>query len=1030
MTNYQPSADTTAAQPTNQSNALSVPITGRRQDRLVPPLRAVFDRLRNQDDTVSQPHQYGYGLIEMQCTRVFRQVTDDGRLHVIDLIQGDIIDGVNSYLITADGRIGRVFPSAYTATGPGGDAGVPGNIDEVGTNNPRGTVLSGRFSGTGRFGEDPNNGSQIRLYDGTQNAADADLVAQTALEDTFIGRGLSYIWGRFTFREGEFSGDPDPITVYARSRKIVDPRDASSSTVFADLAQSFSVNAYCILFDYLTRPESLGGLGVDLDLLDLPSFQAGATLNETVVTTIAFSKRAILTTRTNQDLGVAPINTNHLLEFNEAVTPFEFGDVVRLNPDAGQELPSGLSSGVDYHVVPIRPIVGLFQVTAIALASSFENALAGITIPQGTRSTDINVTKVGEIRYHTGIVYRGGDNIIEQLLNSCGARFFLKDGKIAVTRQVYPEAGDIEAVGLDELIGRIALSTSIEPDDRATSLVGSFTGLSNLFIPRDYPEVSGGGTFVEADGEDLLRPFNLQAVGKNTVAQRLARVELLRRRQELSVSFAGDLALFRLRPGTVCTLDFPRYGLDANTPFEVRNQVIFLRVSGDQPSLNIDIQGRQLESTTFDLNVDEETFLAEASIPGINSPFEVAGPSNVTVNEELFQTRLGAGVRARVILTWDQSESLFVTRYEIFLRRTGTETFFPQGEVPATDLNFEINDLEPAAYDFLVVSVNSVGRRSGTGEGRADDVTIQGLSAPPSAPTTFRGQVIGAATVLLRWDRTTDLDVREGGFVEIRHSPLITGAEAQDSTFLDTDVGGQTSITVPFKQGTYFLRFEDSTGQFSEPAEWSTQDRRPVGIAFLPAGLGLPLDETNTDPDAFSIQEDNTFPGTFDATTPLVLVSGALELPLSNTFDDVVDVDAETDFDVIGGGTVEPLGIYNFSTSIQLDTRTLLLVESVLAAEVFDLSTSIDGVPNMDLVASIDQVGAVLLIPGLATAEIQVRFSDDPIASDNFGPWETIDTQFIEALSWQFRLVQTSTQPTVNIRTTQARIRLRTASFT
>ncbi|MGI9491870.1 MAG: hypothetical protein ACR2QF_05645 [Geminicoccaceae bacterium] len=997
MTTFRTSADATRASQLERSNALARSITAKRTDRLVRPLKEQLSALRREDPDTPPAQQYGYGLVEMETDRIFREIDSQGRGHFVDVVSGDEIDGILSFVFDAEGT-GFVYPGTF-----------PGQLGEDGE------ILSGRFSGTGTQGNLPTNGSQIRLFGGTQQQADEDLVEQTSVDNRFIGRGVSYIWSRLVFQEGRFNGDPS-LRVIARSRKVIDPRNASPSSTFDELPKTFSINPYRFIFDYLVRPKSRGGLGVPVSRLDIASFIVSTIWSEMLIDTQQFSKVAILTTRTNQQSGTPPINTNHLLEFEDTVIPFQYGDVVQINAAGNQQLPSNLSSNTDYFVVPIRHAVGDFQLPAIALADSLENSLLGITIPQGTRTSDINVTKVREIRFQSGVVYRSGEDILDRLLESCGAQLFLQGGKVAITSQRFPDPEDIERVELGELIGSIALSTRIDSDERATSLSGSYRSLLNLFIPKPYPVVNGGGVFAQQDGEVTLLEYNLPFVSKPSVAQRLATIELRRRRQELAVAFSGDLSLYRLKPNKIFTLDFQKYGLDEDTPFEVRDQTLFLRISNDVPVFGINIEARQLESTTFDLDLTNEEFVASAVIPGLQSPFEVPLPGTPQIEEQLFQTRLGAGVRSRAIVSWSESTGLFVDRYEVSFRLSGTETFFFLAETP--ELTTRVEDLQPGFYDFRVVAINSVGRRSDPSE--ALNFQIFGLAARPSAPPELRGEVIGAAIVLLRWDRTEDLDVREGGFIEIRHDTAISGAIARDSILVDRDVGGQTSLVVPFKQGTYFLRFEDSTGQFSDPAEWSTQSRRPIRRAQDVNLADLPSDSD------FTIQEDNTFPSSNPGNT-LIFVTDHLELPLEQTFDDEPDVDAIPDFDQVGGGDVTPSGLYFFSTDIELSAISRILIEAVITTEIFDLSASIDDEPDFDQIPDVDSVAAALLQPGLATAEVQVRFSNGTIASDTFGPWETIDTQFFEARSFQFRVLADSFVPTVNIRITEARVRLRSA---
>lgn len=985
---FQTSADATRNAQLNRSRRLARAVTAKRSDRLIRSLREQLAPLREQDENNPPARQYGYGLVELPTVRRFRQIDDSGRLHQVHVIQGDQIDGVLAYIIDATSTA-FVYPGDF-----------PGQLRDDGE------IFSGRFR---------LSGSQIRLFDGTQIAADPDLVAQTDVDSQFIGQGLAYVWTRFGFQEGRFDGDPD-VRVIARSRRIVDPRDSvlSPTLGFEGLPKTFSINPYRFIFDYLIRPVSLGGLGIPVTQINVASFVSSTIWSEQLVDTQNVTATAILTTRSNQTLGTAPVNTNHLLEFNTPVVPFQYGDVVNVSAASGQTLPPNLSSGTDYHVVPVRHAAGDFQIPALALAETLEDALAGNTIAQGERLSDITVTKVREIRFQSGLTYNSGEQVLDRMLESCGARLFLSDGQIAITQQSFPD--EVERVSLDELIGSIALSVKGDPDERVNALSGTYSSILNLFVPATYPVVDGGGVFLAEDqNERLLGSFNLPFVAKASIAQRLATTELRRRRQELTVAFSGDLSLFRLKPGTIFSLEFSRYGLDEQTTFEVRDQTLFLSVDGATPTFGINIEARQLESTTFDLDITAEQFVNSAAIPGLGSVFDVAPPGEPSITESLFQTRQGAGIRAQVTLTWTASTDSFVTGYLVSYRRVNNVDFIFLAETP--DLTITVLDLEPGFYDFQVQAINSLGLKSDAAEAQALNQQIQGLSARPSAPTDFFGEVLGVTNVLLRWTRSDDLDVREGGFIEIRHDPAITGAIARDSVLLVQDVGAQASAIVPFKQGTYFLRFQDSSGQFSDPAEWSTQSRRPVAVA-------QDVNLNDIGGGGFTIQEDNTFPSTNLGNT-LIFDTDHLELPLTDTFDDVVDVDLEPDFDAIGGGSVEEEGLYFFATSLELAAVTRVVVEAVIAAEVFDLSASIDDEPNFDDIPDVDLVAAALLEPGSANAEIEVRFSDGTIASDTFGPWEPVNTQFFETRSFEFRVRARSFVSTTNIRITQARVRLR-----
>ena len=68
-------------------------------------------------------------------------------------------------------------------------------------------------------------------------------------------------------------------------------------------------------------------------------------------------------------------------------------------------------------------------------------------------------------------------------------------------------------------------------------------------------------------------------------------------------------------------------------------------------------------------------------------------------------------------------------------------------------------------------------------------------------------------TATLSWTPTTDLDVKIGGFYEIRHNSLTSGAVWQQSTQVGEAISGiSNSAEVPLLVGTYLIKAVDSLG--------------------------------------------------------------------------------------------------------------------------------------------------------------------------------------------------------------------------
>lgn len=970
----------------NRQGRLATPLNAKRADRLVAALRDSLNERAAEDSGTSTPRTWGYGLAKVAGQRTYREIrSGNGKLHVVDVLTADEIDGVLAY--TVDDAV--VYPGAF-----------PGQQKNDGS----GVITSGRFK---------NNDNRVLLKKGEAGqTALQRLVDRTSVDSTFVGTGLSYIYSEWNFSTGRFDGDPE-VGAICRLRRALDPRTGTYGWTF---------NPYVQIYDFLTKDRFIGGAGLETSKIDPTEFINGANWSDQLIDVDPVTRVALLTQDTNK------VIANTLFEFQQSVSPFNYGDVVNLvAADSSQALPANLSPGVDYHVVPVRHRLGDFQIPAIALAATLEDALLGNVLAQGARLKPVNVVKVKEVRHMSGFTYTSTQSpisVLRSMLDSCGASIFLHDGQICITRDVFPST--VETVEEDDLFGDVAMTNRLPFSDRATDFTGSYNSLLNLFITKDYPTVNGGGIYKTLDrGRDLPARLDLPYIGKAGVAQREASRRLRRLRQERTITFSSDLRMFKLKPGTVFSMTKPSLSLDENTTFEVRDQTLFIEIINGDPRIGIDVIGRQLEAATFDLLATDEQVVAEAQIPGVDTVFDVGTPGIPTITESLFVTTIAGGVRARATVTWAASTGGFIAGYIVSYKQEADTVYTFVAQTP--DTTVKINDIEPGTYEFRVQAVNNAQLKSEFAI--KSDVAILALSAPPDDPTGFNGQ-INAQSVVLQWDRSSDLDVKFGGTAEVRHQLDTAGGEGGSSRFIASVDGNLALAQVPLILGTYYLRFLDQDGNSSGFAEWSTQDVRAVPFGQT-ISVGAFVSNDGVTENEVTIQEDPSFPSTnVDNTLEEDAINQWLTLPLIGGIDDVADIDDVDDIDAIqSADSVTPSGVYFFDTDVELSATQRVIVEAVIETEVVDVSSGIDSIANIDNVADIDGVGSGTAQIGQANAWVEARVSRGTIASDTFGPWQRVETAIFNHRSFQYRLQAESLVESVNIRVKQLRIIMREIPF-
>ena len=369
-------------------------------------------------------------------------------------------------------------------------------------------------------------------------------------------------------------------------------------------------------------------------------------------------------------------------------------------------------------------------------------------------------------------------------------------------------------------------------------------------------------------------------------------------------------------------------------------------------------------------------------LPAVNAP------AITSVTEELFTTTQGSGVKAKAILTYSDSsnsdwEALGVTidHYDVEFKKS-TEASF-QGAGTSQGTNFEFFDIEPALYEFRIRAVNTVGVAS---EFASATQRINGLTAIPSDVSNLFLRA-DSNTATLNWTPTTDLDVKIGGFYEIRHNSLTSGAVWQQSTQVGEAVSGiSNQAEVPLLVGTYLIKAVDSLGIKSANATTVVNTVTPdlfQSTQFL----------TRTENPSFAGTKSN-----------LVVVDDQLKLEADTLFDSLGLIDEVGLIDAAGG--VDLSGTYDFANVI--DTGIAAASYRLTSAFAFTTNSTSDFIDtrsgNVDSYESIDA-------NTYDDVEVQLQIAttnDDPSGSPTFTDFQNFRIGNYFGRAFKFRLLVTS----------------------
>jgi predicted phage tail protein len=335
------------------------------------------------------------------------------------------------------------------------------------------------------------------------------------------------------------------------------------------------------------------------------------------------------------------------------------------------------------------------------------------------------------------------------------------------------------------------------------------------------------------------------------------------------------------------------------------------------------------------------------------------------------------------------------TTYEIDNIPSGTEVFFEIRAVSGIDASKK-SPYVSQSFFVPYEGVNAVG----TG---ADAVII------PPPPTDVTIQATGSDQVILRWDIPGTNQNTDEFIAVIRHAPQTDGTgEWANSTLLRRVKARTNYALLPLIEGEYLVKFENNQAQRSSIARSAVLD--------LPNPIPrLSIETRREDLDVPSFQGDKVdvfYNSEYDG----------LILDGDQRFDDVVDLDALSDFDFIGdllssgryyfNNVLDLGGVFNVLFERNLSVRGLYPANAIdKRNELIDRWTDFDGALADDTTANV-----FFRTSNQATTDEELLLEDADfflledgnkiqMESDiDFGPWIPMESGRYSGRQFQFKV--------------------------
>ena len=541
---------------------------------------------------------------------------------------------------------------------------------------------------------------------------------------------------------------------------------------------------------------------------------------------------------------------------------------------------------------------------------------------------------------------------LEQILTALAGSVYYVGG----TWSIKPATHYQSAMTLteDDLRGSVDIQTRHSRRDNFNGVKGIFIDPEASWQPTDFPAVISDFYKGVDGGIQSLVDVDLPMTTSSATAQRIAKVQLLRQRQQLAMTLPCSLKPMSINAGDVIKFTSTQFGFD-----EKEFEVIGWTFNTNVESMGVDLNLRETSSTIYDWDAEEREL--EQDNTNLPDPF-TAATVGVVVTDDL--RTFNEDVTTFLIVDVTASNQ-FSTSFEVEARKSGATNWVNLGR--ASGNRFELPNVQDGAdYEVRARAITSIGIR-----GPFNLVThnITGKTAPPSDVTDFKVNITGTEAHLT-WTAAPDLDLSH---YRIRHSSSTSGASYSNAQDLARKVSRPaTSVVVPAKTGTYFIKAVDKLG-FS-----STNAAQSVAI----------INQVNGGNVVSTLTESPSFAGT---KTDCEVVSSALLITAGNS-----------------------QGTYIFDNDIDLGGKYQVRLTNSIAVQRFDRSNLFDS--QGGLFDSHDGLfdGDVGEYDDIDTA-IQVRHTDDdPSGSPTWSDWRQFDVGEYAARAFQFRLVMSGDSTNVS----------------
>ncbi len=352
------------------------------------------------------------------------------------------------------------------------------------------------------------------------------------------------------------------------------------------------------------------------------------------------------------------------------------------------------------------PATQVDNATVIATAN-----LCDETVTLANNSTEKRYTANGS--FDTG---EKPNDIINELSTSMGGQVSYSSGKFFILGAKYQTP--VKTFTEADLTSGITVTTRKSRRDQYNGIKGVFADPDNLYQPTDFPSYQSSTFLSEDQNRENYKDVTFPFTTSHTMAQRLAKIDLFRSRNQISATLKLTMKAFDLRVGDTIYVTNTRLGW-TNKVFEV----VTWRLSVDADGkIGVECNVKETTSGVYTFSSSEERSKIVAPATNLVNQWTATPITGMSLAEQNPISEDGTTAR-QIRVSWTvpanaYSQDRYIVRVKLSLASDSeyvynetTENYYVISNLPSnlSPTNSTTGLLQDGSYTIGVASVNNAG---------------------------------------------------------------------------------------------------------------------------------------------------------------------------------------------------------------------------------------------------------------------------------------------------------------------------------